>query len=77
MIIKVEVDQEECSQCGICYNDECPEVFEEDEDGTCQVKEEYRTEGPGEGAIPPELKGCAKDAADACPMDAIVVFETD
>lgn len=77
MILKVDIDQEECSECGVCYNDECPEVFEEDEDGISQIREKYRIGGPGEGAIPPELKDCVQNAIDSCPTDAIMMYEAD
>jgi len=77
MIIKVEVDQEECSQCGMCYNDECPEVFDEDMDGIAKIKDEYRIGDPGEGKIPPELKDCVQKAIDSCPTDAIMMYEAD
>jgi ferredoxin len=26
MTVRVEIDQEGCTQCGKCYNDECPDV---------------------------------------------------
>lgn len=77
MIIKVEIDQEECSECGLCYNDECPEVFEEDEDGISQIKEKYRIGERGEGVVPPELKECVQNAMEACPTDAIAILEMD
>jgi ferredoxin len=37
MSVKVEIDQEGCIQCGRCYNDECPEVYKEGEDGTSEI----------------------------------------
>ncbi|MFP4170914.1 MAG: ferredoxin [Methanomassiliicoccales archaeon] len=75
MTLKVFVDQEECSQCGLCYEDECPEVFEED-DGLCRIVEEYRTSEPIEGEVPDSLKDCVKNAAEQCPTDAIEVVES-
>ena len=77
MIIKVDIDQEECSQCGLCYNDECPEIFEKDEDSIAQVKEKYREGGPEMGVIPVELVKCVQKAIDACPTDAIIMYEAD
>jgi ferredoxin len=77
MIIKVDIDQEECSECGLCYNDECPMVFEEDEDGISQIREKYRIGTPGEGAIPSELVECVQSAIEACPTDSIMMYEAD
>lgn len=74
-MVKIEVDREECSQCGLCYDDECPEVFEEDDEGLSQIKQKYRTGDPGEGEVPEELRDCVEAAADACPTDSIVVLD--
>lgn len=68
------MDREECSGCGLCYNEECPDVFME-RDGHAEIKEEFRTGEPGVGEIPGNLKACAEGAADACPVSAIAVFE--
>lgn len=74
MTVKIEIDQEECIQCGKCYNDECPEIFEEMDDGTSQVKEQYRQGGDGaKGEAPDEMFDCANRAADACPVTVIAV----
>ncbi len=70
---RVDVDREECTSCGVCYNDECPQVFMEGEDGISEVQEKYRAGEPGQGNIPEDLKECASNAADACPVDAITV----
>ena len=77
MIIKVDIDQEECSQCGLCYNDECPEIFKDGGDGIAQVKEKHRVGGPEMGMVPPELVECVQKAIDACPTDAIIMYEAD
>lgn len=72
---KVDIDREECTGCGLCYNDECPEVFMEGESGISDVKEEFREGELGQGKIPENLRGCAEKAADACPVGAIAVLE--
>jgi len=53
---------EDCVACGRCI-DICPEVFEMGED-TAQV-----TVDP----IPEEFEGATREAADDCPVSAIVV----
>jgi ferredoxin len=71
---KVKIDQEACTACGLCYNDECPDVFEEGDEGKSTLKPAFRAGGAtNEGEIPADKKGCADSAADACPVTAIVV----
>jgi ferredoxin len=65
---KVKIDENECTGCGLCYNDECPAVFEEGSHGISQLKG-----GAHEGEIPADKKECAMKAADACPVSAITV----
>jgi len=57
--MKVKVDPEKCTGCGACVS-VCGSVFEM-KDGKAVAKEK-ETE-----------KECAKEAADACPVDAISV----
>jgi len=45
MTVKIEINQEECIQCGKCYNDECPDVFMEGDDGTSMIVEQFRVSG--------------------------------
>ncbi|MBI0583172.1 MAG: ferredoxin [Methanomassiliicoccus sp.] len=73
MTVKVEIDQEGCIQCGRCYNDECPEVYKEGEDGTSEIVEQYRAGSSAEGNVPDELFDCASKGADACPVTVIIV----
>lgn len=63
--MKPIVDHDLCIGCGTC-EELCPEVFELREDGLAYVI----TESPD-----PELYGCARDAADACPVVAITIGE--
>jgi ferredoxin len=73
MSVKVTVDQEACTACGLCYNDECPDVFMEGSDGNSNLKPEFQKGGIDKGEIPDDKKGCAQSAADACPVNAIAV----
>ncbi len=64
--MKVIVDKDTCTGCGLCV-DECPDVFEMDDDeGVAVVKV---TE------VPSDLEDSARDAADGCPVEAISVEE--
>lgn len=55
----IKVDKETCIGCGLCEAI-CPEVFEL-KDGKSYVKD------------PKSKAKCAKEAADACPVDSITV----
>ena len=70
---KVTVDAKECTGCGLCYNDECPDVFVEGSDGISELKPLFQKGGVHQGEIPEDKKACAQKAADACPVTAIVV----
>lgn len=63
--MKPVVDRDLCIGCGNC-EDICPEIFRISDDGLAYVI----AEEPGE-----ELYGCARDAADSCPVDAISIAE--
>lgn len=71
----VVLDQGSCIQCGLCYLDNCPELFKEGSDGTSEIAEQYRTESASQGEVPSELTDCAKGAAEACPATAISVMD--
>ncbi|MDD1673169.1 MAG: ferredoxin [Methanomicrobiales archaeon] len=70
------IRREDCTSCGSCW-DLCPEYFEEGpEDSLSQVVEKYRrNKKPGEGDIPSDLADCARDAADSCPVQVIIIEE--
>ena len=73
--MRVRIDQEECIACGACSVD-CPEVFEENEDGMSQIVESYRVDGdPVVGEVPDELGECTRTAAEGCPVEIIHVEE--
>ena len=71
MTIFVEIDQEVCAQCGNCYQDECPDVFMEGEDGTAEIAEQYRNGSSAKGKVPDDLLDCVERAVGACSVDAI------
>jgi ferredoxin len=72
--MKITIDREECTSCTLCWSD-CPQIFEENpDDGWSQIVSKYRAGGnPAGGEIPADLGTCAKDAAEACPVEIIHV----
>jgi len=63
--MKPVVDEDLCIGCGAC-EDLCPDVFRLEDDGLAHVINEN---------VEPEMYGCVRDAADACPVSAISVSE--
>ncbi len=62
--MKVYIDQEVCTGCGLCA-DTCPEIFElGDETAEVMVEE-----------VPSEQEDCVRQAAEDCPVEAIHVEE--
>ncbi len=59
--MKVEVNKDLCIGCGSCVAID-PETFEFNDDGIAQAKADEVSEG-------------AKEAAEACPVDAISIEE--
>lgn len=72
--IKVFIDQEACVGCGACTS-LCGDVFELDEEGKSQITKKFRGDSPAEGEVGEDLESCVKDAASACPAQAIQVEE--
>ena len=62
--MKVVVDEELCTGCGLCV-DTCPEVFEMG-DETARVIAD---------PVPEEAQSSVKQAAEECPVEAITVEE--
>lgn len=62
--MKVKVDRDMCTGCEICI-DTCPEVFEMFED-LSRAKVEI---------VPEDLKDSVKEAAEDCPVEAIIIEE--
>ena len=63
--MKVRIDRDLCIGCGVCTQ-MCPEVFEMDSENIAKVQE---------NANPDDHAQAVKDAADACPVEAIIVEE--
>lgn len=60
--MKATVD-DSCIACGLCI-EMCPEVFEMGDDNIAKVKKD---------PVPPEQEETCKEAAAACPVEAIKV----
>jgi ferredoxin len=73
MPVNVTIDQNECTGCGICYNDECPDFFMEGDDGNSNVKPLYQKGDRSIGEAPDSLINCVKNAESSCPASAITV----
>jgi len=63
--MEVKVLADECTACGIC-EDVCPEVFEMGDDDVALVKV---------NPVPEEHQEGAREAADECASEAIVIGE--
>ncbi len=71
-MISIRIDEKECSGCGICYNDECPELFAEGDGGISELLPIFQKGNKHTGEIPEDKKNIAKGAAMACPNNAII-----
>jgi len=60
--MQVRVDVEVCTGCGVCV-ELCPEVFDLRDDVSVVLVDE----------VPEDLADVVREAADACPTEAIVV----
>jgi len=61
--MKAQIDQELCIGDGIC-SDTCPQVFEMRDDSLAYVIVDE---------VPPGEEASAKEACEACPVDAITL----
>ncbi len=59
MTVKIE---DTCTACGLCV-DTCPDVFDMGDDIAQVVV----------GEVPPEFEDAVQQAADECPIEAIIV----
>jgi len=62
--MKASINKEDCVGCGLCVDD-CPDVFEMQEDVAAVKVEE----------VPENLVNAVKEAAENCPVDAIIISE--
>ena len=74
--MKVTIDREECTMCGICW-DVCSDFFQQnDDDEFSEVVEKYRIDGDNsKGEVPGDLEDCAREGAEGCPVDIIHLEE--
>lgn len=72
--MKIRIDRDECTSCEVCWT-VCPEIFEQSaSDSLSQIVEPFRVGGqPGRGEAGEDLRGCATDAVDSCPVSIIHV----
>lgn len=63
--MKAIVDRDLCAGCAVCV-DVCPEVYEMDDEDIAMVKVD---------PVPAESEESARDAADQCPSEAIVITD--
>ena len=59
--MKVSIE-DTCTACGLCV-DTCPEVFEMGDDIAEVIVDD----------VPPEFEDSVQQAADECPVDAIII----
>lgn len=76
---RVSIDRGSCIACGVATV-LCPQVFELGGDNgknrLVDKHSEKTLEATSMGVIPEELYDCVKQAAEACPVQAIIVEKT-
>jgi ferredoxin len=67
--MKIKVERPKCISCGSCAA-VCPEFFELEDNGLAHLKNSKKDSAGNEES---EVKdpGCARDAADVCPVQII------
>ncbi|MFP4135967.1 MAG: ferredoxin [Candidatus Acetothermia bacterium] len=74
MSAKVEIDEDACIACGICYQS-YPDVYESDDNGKSRLVAEHRTEDERTGEVSDDLVDSARGGEEDCPVDAIEVSQ--
>ncbi len=69
---KLVLEREECTACESCV-ESCPDSFEMADDGFARVKDSKRVGSNDELEL--DDLGCAKEAAEGCPVNIIHIFE--
>jgi ferredoxin len=62
--MNVRIDKDSCVGCGNCV-EICPEIFEMDGDlALAKIN-----------SVPEDLQGACRDAAESCPVEAVIIEE--
>ena len=69
---KVELVRKECTACESCV-ESCPDYFEMADDALVNLKGSKKAGDNEELEV--DTLGCIKDAADACPVNIIHIYE--
>ncbi len=70
---KIIHERDRCIGCGACVSI-CPKYWDLSEDGRSTIKEGINTEKENY-ELEVENIGCNQDAADACPVQCIIISE--
>ena len=68
--MRIILEREKCIGCGSCVA-LCPKYFEMGEDGKSMVKGSKKNQKTGNFELEIKEVGCAKDAAETCPVQII------
>jgi len=68
--MRIILKREKCISCGSCVA-LCPKYFEMGEDGRSMIKGSKKNQKTGNFELEIKEVGCAKDAAETCPVQII------
>jgi ferredoxin len=71
--MKIIQEKDKCIGCGSCVA-LCPDCWEMGEDGLASLKGGSKND-QGQYELETETVGCCKEAADACPVQCIIIQE--